>query len=156
MTGLLNLITTYSLLYGVDPRMVMSIVQLESRFNTFAVGQHGELGLMQLRPEYFSKSCQKNFQPNVKTPESVKIKKIPCGQELFLAEENLKIGIQNLKKVMQSCAHKKDGTWVLCHNLGVKGASRIKHPKEFAYYKEVMRNYQAFKNRDQALLAMQD
>lgn len=149
----MNLITSYSLIYGVDPHMVMSVVKLESQFDLYAVGGHGELGLMQLRPEYFSHSCKKGLSVNVLVPHAVKKKKIPCGQELFLAETNLRIGIQNLKKMMNSCSHKKDGTWVICHNLGVRGGSRIKNPKEFVYYKKVMENYREFKKTSEQLLA---
>lgn len=36
---------------GVDPLLLMAIIQHESRFRPKARGRHGEIGLMQIRPE---------------------------------------------------------------------------------------------------------
>jgi len=37
--------------YGFDPLLVLAIIQNESRFDPQAVGMHGEIGLMQIKPE---------------------------------------------------------------------------------------------------------
>jgi soluble lytic murein transglycosylase len=36
--------------FGLDPLFVMALIQHESRFNTGALGTHGEVGLMQMKP----------------------------------------------------------------------------------------------------------
>jgi hypothetical protein len=125
------------MLYGVDPNMAMAVAAHESKLNERAVGALGEIGLMQLRPEYFSKSCKSQG----------KGAPAPCGQELFNPAVNLDIGIRNLAELQRSCRHKADGTWVICHNLGVVGGSRIQRPKEFGYYKLVMAEYDKIKKQ---------
>ena len=46
----LNIIEHYAEFYGVDPVLVASIVNVESRFNRYAVSHAGASGLMQLMP----------------------------------------------------------------------------------------------------------
>lgn len=36
--------------FGMDPFFILAIIQRESRFNPNAIGSHGEIGLMQIRP----------------------------------------------------------------------------------------------------------
>jgi soluble lytic murein transglycosylase len=127
---LIQLIATYSMLYGIDPEMALAVATHESKLNSQAVGTYGELGLMQLRPEYYAASC-KNRQD-----ESA-----PCGKELFNPETNLQIGIKALADMKKRCGHKKNNTWLVCYNAGVKGGSRLQNPKEFAYYKHVIQEY---------------
>ena len=131
----IQLIASYSLLYGVDPNLVLAVAQHESKMNTHAVGQLGELGLMQLRPEYFSNDCkQSKVKPATATSHG-------CGEELFLPEVNLEIGVRNLAYLQKSCVHKENGTYIICHNLGLKGGARIKNAKGQTYYKLVMIEY---------------
>jgi len=133
----LQLVSVYSLIYGVDPNLALAVASHESKMNTQAVGALGELGLMQLRPEYFAESC--------KLPQS---HKEPCGRELLKPEVNLQIGIKNLAELQKTCRHKKDGTYVICHNLGLSGAAKIKHPKQQSYYKLVMVEYDKIKSQN--------
>lgn len=39
-----------SYVYGVDPFLLLSMIEVESRYNVAAVGLHGEKGLMQIKP----------------------------------------------------------------------------------------------------------
>lgn len=115
---LLALVMYYANMYGVNPHLALSVIQVESGFNHKAVGLLGEIGLMQLRPEYVDKSVN-----------------------LFDPEINIKLGIKKLADVKKSCYHKKNKTFVICYNLGVKGGSRIKYPYKFSYYKKVIAAY---------------
>lgn len=45
-------IYTYSQLYKIDSNLVAAVIATESRFDTTKVGTKGEIGLMQIRPEY--------------------------------------------------------------------------------------------------------
>jgi soluble lytic murein transglycosylase-like protein len=49
ITGAVN---QYAAAFGIDPKIVYSVMAVESNFNPYARGAIGEIGLMQLRPEY--------------------------------------------------------------------------------------------------------
>lgn len=138
----LNLIATYSMMYGVDPNLAAAVIAHESKFNVEAVGEIGEIGLMQLRPEYFAASCKGN-SVSKPTPKS-----IVCGRELFSPELNIKIGIQHLADLKKRCPHRKDNTYIVCHNVGVVGGGRLKNPKAFSYYKKVMAEYTKIQDKN--------
>lgn len=48
---LIELVNRYSAKYGVDPRLVYSLIEQESRFNKMAVSPKGAQGLMQIMPD---------------------------------------------------------------------------------------------------------
>ncbi len=48
---LIELVNRSSLKYGVDPRLVYSLIEQESRFNRYAVSPKGAQGLMQIMPD---------------------------------------------------------------------------------------------------------
>ncbi|MFZ5812104.1 MAG: lytic transglycosylase domain-containing protein [Thermodesulfobacteriota bacterium] len=48
---LIELVNRYSVKYGVDPRLVYSLIEQESRFNRYAVSPKGAQGLMQIMPD---------------------------------------------------------------------------------------------------------
>ncbi len=48
---LIELVNRYSAKYGVDPRLVYSLIEQESRFNRLAVSPKGAQGLMQIMPD---------------------------------------------------------------------------------------------------------
>jgi hypothetical protein len=112
-------ILALSLNAGIDPNLVHALVKHESNYNPNAIGLVGEVGLLQIRPEYVPE-----------TPEQLKD---PCT--------NLKRGIQLLKHARRYCKHQEDETWINCYNLGITGAEKVKYPKLFPYYKAVMANY---------------
>ena len=39
------------------------------------------------------------------------------------------------------CKYKLEKTFVVCYNLGIAGARKIKYPTKFPYYKKVMLAY---------------
>lgn len=117
--AIIKLIMFYSSMYGVDYKLAMSIVQVESQYNINAVGPVGEIGLFQIRPEYVSVSRKALFNPQV----------------------NVLLGIQKLAEKKAKCVHKADKTWVICYNRGVYGGSKVTNPYENTYYKKVMIEY---------------
>ncbi len=112
-------ILSLSISAGIDPDLVHALVKHESNYNPNAIGLVGEVGLLQIRPEYVPE-----------TPEQLKD---PCT--------NLKRGIQLLKHARRYCKHQKDDTWINCYNVGIVGGNRINHPKLFPYYKNVISIY---------------
>lgn len=123
MGSILALVLLYSSQYGVDPALAMSVIQVESGFNAQAVGEHGEIGLMQLMPEYFPVSREALFDPRT----------------------NIKLGIEHLAEAQKQCKHNQDNSWIVCYNLGVSKGNSIRYPKLFPYYKRVMLQYKRFR-----------
>lgn len=117
---ILSLILRYAGAYHVSPELAISIVQYESSFKVSAVGKAGEVGLFQLLPSTF--------------PAYTKA-------ELFDPETNIKLGIQYLAEAKENCPHREDYTYLLCFNMGNVRAKKVKYPKKFPYYKNVMRIY---------------
>jgi soluble lytic murein transglycosylase-like protein len=121
LNSLFAIIQLYSSIYGIDPRLVQSIVQYESKYNPNAIGAQGEIGLMQIMPS------------------TAKVKR----KDLFDPNTNILEGVKYLSQMKEQCKHKEDNTFLVCYNLGVSGGSKIKHPKKFKYYKEVMKIYRS-------------
>jgi soluble lytic murein transglycosylase len=124
-TLILSLLTFMAPVYDIEPALAAAVVKTESQFNPKAVGQLKELGLFQIRPEYSKYS---------KT-------------QLLDIEMNLKAGLEMLAKAKKSCYHNTGKLFVLCHNLGLYGAKKIKHPKLFPYYIKVNKNYLAYQGK---------
>jgi hypothetical protein len=125
MLELLTTILIASSAQNVDPYLVAAVVQVESQFNANRVGDLGEIGLMQLRPEYFSKENP---------------------QRLFNPRRNIEIGVRYLKEVQAHCKYKSAHTFVVCYNAGITGGSRLLRPKEFAYYLKIDKAYSEMKS----------
>lgn len=122
--ALISLIMSMAVEYNMDPKLIQAVIQVESKGNVKAVGEKGEIGLMQVMPANF-KHIRK--------------------QDMFDPEVNLLLGISLLIDSRTRCNHKVDNTWLLCYNLGVKKARNIKYPKQFHYYTEVMKEYRSIK-----------
>lgn len=110
---------------NVDPYLVAAVTSVESKFKPSAVGKAGEIGLMQIKPQFYSGN----------------------PRNLFKAEENIRFGTKYLKHLQENCKHKKDHTFLVCYNAGPTGGARIAKPKEFDYYKKVHKKYKEFKKQ---------
>ncbi len=107
----LQSIYRWSGLFQVDPQLVIAIVLVESGGNPMARGSVGEIGLMQLRPEYH--------------PEAS-----------FNVDDNIRIGVGYLVEVRKICQPVYGRYWFVCYNRGPY-ASRLKWPEKFPYVREV-------------------
>lgn len=119
---ILALIISHSAAHGIDPFLAMSVARVESNFKMSKIGRHGEVGIFQLRPKFFKKDLQQ-------------------------LKVNISEGIKHLAYAKRYCGHKDDNTWLVCYNAGVEGGTKIKHPKQFSYYKKVMEAYERLKTR---------
>jgi soluble lytic murein transglycosylase-like protein len=95
---------------GIEPELLIAIAKVESNFNPKAIGRsHGEVGLMQLRPEYF---------PNAS----------------FIPKQNMELAAKYLVKLKKLCSH-RGAAWYTCFNTGPNAV--INHPRLLLYYKRV-------------------
>jgi soluble lytic murein transglycosylase-like protein len=113
---LIKLITMYSLAYNIDPKITLSVVAVESGFNSSIIGITGDAGLFQLNPKSF---------PNY----TIKQLKDP--------RLNIELGIKYLAKMKKECKYKDNNTWLVCWNFGPKNAKKVKHPELFPYVKKI-------------------
>jgi soluble lytic murein transglycosylase-like protein len=121
--AVVSLVMAYASLAGLDPMLVLSVIKVESNFNSKAVGPRGEVGLMQLMPKYFKAKRKKLFDPKT----------------------NVRLGIEHLARAKAQCRHQEEHTWLVCYNLGVAGGSRLKRPQQWSYYRKVMKEYAVMK-----------
>lgn len=115
---IIALIFKYSLIFGVDPIVALSVAEVESRLEHHLVGEKGEIGIYQLMPSSF---------PDVKV------------KDLFDPETNIRLGIKYLAWNKKYCNHTQDHTYLVCWNYGIGNAKKVKHPKLFPYYKKVQK-----------------
>lgn len=118
-SAILGWVIYYSMMFNMDPALVSSVIMVESGGNPKVVGTHGEVGLMQVMPSNCGVTRKKLFDPR----------------------ENIYCGVSYLRLMEQECKHKNDFTHLLCYNLGVAKASKVRYPKLFPYYKKVMAHY---------------
>jgi soluble lytic murein transglycosylase-like protein len=113
---IIKLIQTYSLMYGVDPKVAISVAAVESQFDSQIIGMTGDVGVFQLRPSSFPSYSIKQLQdPKI----------------------NIELGIKYLAQMKKQCKYKDDIDWLLCYNVGVRKANTIKHASLFPYVKKV-------------------
>lgn len=121
---LISCIMYFSIINGIDPYLTKAVISVESNWNHKAVNENKDFGLMQVREKYVKETKQELFNPCI----------------------NVRVGTEILRNAKEKCKHQEDNTWVNCFNLGVTGASKIKHPKLFPYYKKVMKAYDQTKS----------
>jgi soluble lytic murein transglycosylase-like protein len=106
--------------YGVDPKLAVAIAKTESSLNPNAIGQLGEVGLFQLRPEFHD---------------------VRKGD----IKHNITISMKYLSYLEKRCKPKYNDAWFVCFNTGANRRNPIKNPTEFKYYKKVMSYYAGIK-----------
>ena len=110
------LITFYSLVNGVDPSLSFQIARVESNMNPYAVSRTNDGGIFQLNRKSY---------------------KFHNDSWIFVPTTNIAIALNALSKLKTKCKHKENNTYVLCYNLGIRGASRITKPLSQNYYKKM-------------------
>ncbi len=90
----------------------LAIAQIESEFNTEAVGSVGELGAWQVRPEFFGPA------PKHLTPQAV--------HAIFI-----------MRRIRAVCYPALSKEWFVCYNRGVKGG--LKRGRGTAYAARAVR-----------------
>jgi soluble lytic murein transglycosylase-like protein len=105
----------YSLLNGINPNLTQAVIAIESGGNPYALGKLGDSGLMQIRHQFVPESQSQLFNP--------------CT--------NIMRGTFLLAQAKKKCKHTIDRTWLICYNLGISGAKKIRFPKKQSYYTKV-------------------
>jgi soluble lytic murein transglycosylase len=120
---------------GFDPLFVMAVIQTESQFDPTIIGSHGEIGLMQIKPDTAQWIAQKEGIPwkgknTLKNPST-----------------NVRIGIAYmafLRKNFEGAATR----YVAAYNMGPKNVRRLVaqsiQPRD--YPMRVMTNYNSIYN----------
>lgn len=100
---------------GLDPQLVLAVIEVESSFNPKAVGQsHGEIGLMQLHPRYFPQATHD-------------------------IKENIRLGVEELVRVKKKMWKYAGCAWFVYYNTGVN--RELHSPSEHSYFKKVTEVY---------------
>jgi hypothetical protein len=95
-------IITQSTLHQIEPEVALAIAQHESHFNPNKVGTLGEIGIFQLRPEFW----------------------VTGGKNWKLQIES---GILALREYKKECKPFLGNFWYLCFNVGPTNARKIKN-----------------------------
>lgn len=114
---IIKMIIFYANLYGVDPKLALSVVQVESQFNPSAISKTGDYGLFQLQAASF---------PQYKT------------EQLLQPEINIPEGIKYLAKMKKECKFKNNNEFLVCYNYGLKNANNVKYPGRWPYIKKIL------------------
>lgn len=117
-----TLLFIHAPMYGIEPKLAAAVINTESSFNPKAVGAIGELGLFQIRPEFSRFSKRQLLDPKI----------------------NIIAGLEMMEYLKRRCPHNKKNTYVICMNLGIRGASKIKYAHKQSYYKKVYATYLAY------------
>jgi soluble lytic murein transglycosylase-like protein len=98
----------------VDPNLALAIVEAESGFNQAARGSRGEIGLLQLRPEFH-------------------------GSQILTVAGNIRIGVRYLAECQRACSARYGDAAFVCYNRGP--AAPTVEPKSTPYYQKVIALY---------------
>lgn len=110
------LITFYSLVNGIDPNLAFKIARIESNMNPNAISKTNDGGIFQLNNRYY----------RFHNPSWV-----------FLPHTNIALALRTLGTLKNKCSHTEQDSFVICYNLGVSGAKKIKRPFKNNYYVKI-------------------
>lgn len=123
-------VITESAKYGLDPVFILAIIKTESKFNPLAVGRHGEVGLMQIKPDTAKWIAHKYNLPwnGEQTLNS------PCA--------NIKIGLAYMN-YLRGKFDKKALKYISAYNMGPTNVRRLlaKNIEPAEYNSRVMKHY---------------
>ncbi len=113
--------------HGVDPFLLLAMVEVESRYNTMAVGTVGERGLMQIKP-----STARGIVPKGAAEFECDLHEISCNV-LTGARYISMLEIQTDKRNLEFSTHKDRRQFVLrSYNLGPARAYKLAIETEIA------------------------
>ncbi len=95
--------------YKMDPLFLMAVIQQESRFNPLALGGHGEIGLMQLKPTTAQWIMKKQFGEAPNLAEVAELLKDPAS--------NIMIGALYLSH-LRSKFENRSKLYISAYNMG--------------------------------------
>ncbi len=99
--------------YNIDPVVLMAVIYIESRFKPKAVGQKGEIGLMQLRPSTALWMLSRGLIEGIDREHTHKT----ITQALFDPAINIKFGAAYLAH-MQSRFPESETLYLAAYNMG--------------------------------------
>ena len=141
--------------HNIDPPFLKAVIWQESRFQQNIVGRHGEIGLMQIRPEFGAVS-------DWETSNKVKVS---CRGMLFQPELNIEIGAWYLGRALRRWSgYKYQYELALSeYNAGYNGMKgwvpagyegdvmeRITIPSTRAYITNIMQKYKEYAEKRRA------
>jgi soluble lytic murein transglycosylase len=112
-------------MYDMDPKVVAGLIAVETKFDNTLVGKLGEVGLMQIRPEYHSTFI-----------EDLNLRR----EYLAQAEMNILSGVKYLH-YLREVFYPVYGDYRFIEHYN-QGPNR--RPKKFSYYNKVMQYYHQF------------
>ncbi|WII73761.1 lytic transglycosylase domain-containing protein [Bdellovibrio sp. 22V] len=128
--GIARTVITESAKYHMDPVFVLAVIKTESKFNPVVVGRHGEIGLMQIKPdtaEWISKKFNLpwNGKKTLENPSA-----------------NIRIGLAYMN-YLRSSFQGKAMKYVSAYNMGPSNVRRLlaKNVTPAEYNSRVMKNY---------------
>jgi len=117
--------------FGLDPRLVLAVIHVESRGRTRSVSRAGALGLMQLRPRTAEEVARRSGLP-WRGPEA-----------LFDPELNVRLGVRYLAALVER--YGSIPTALVAYNWGptrISARLRRGEPLPVAYARRVFRAWQ--------------
>lgn len=117
--NIVNLISIYSSLLGFDADIALAVAKVESNYNPNAIGKLGEIGVFQIRPEFYPSYTIENLKDE---------------------SSNIVLGIKKLKEERRLCPLKtSDLDFLICYNRGRSGALKVSDPSQDRYLNKVKR-----------------
>src|ERR1017187_9751662 len=107
---IIKLILFYSQIYHVDPKISLSVAEIESKMNPNAISETGDYGIFQLNINSFPQLNE---------------------EQLLNPAINISTGIKYLAQMKKQCNYKRNNEWLVCWNLGKRGARKIKQPAKY-------------------------